>query len=372
MDNPTMSLSGPSGRAARTPAQGDFSAREVRSLTPAQRRVFDDLFAIGSPRPTAPATLAHDLSDFIATETVGAVARWTERSLWLGKSNISTALRCEGQLAADAAQLRSRSIPLATATGIVVHRAIQLAHTHPGRTCDEYIRQSIAGSLTEDHFKEFWTQAAEHTQSDLIVTATSRLVSFMDSVPPLDPNWTPRFEEPISAKIGKVVLAARPDLVLGRPRPDGRQTMFLCDMKSTDIRDGHFDEAMFYALVATLRYGCPPYRSCVLSLTTMDWTDADVTPERLWDAARRVVDAAHRIVDVLTEARGPELLPGRHCTWCPQRNECVAHRAWSEAGSPDDTVPFAVASATRGALSPVATPAGKVLVAAGADDPFAI
>ena len=345
-------------------------------LTPAQRVVFEDLLDIGSPRPTAPQALATDLRAYITENTAAALSKWTERNLWVGKSLLNTALRCEGQLAADAAQPRNRPLPLATAVGVVVHRAVQLSHTHPGRTPEQYVQASLQGSRTEEAFEAFWTTALEHLQSDLIVQSTSRLVSFMDSVPPLQAAWAPRFEEPLSVKIGPLVLAARPDLVLGRPRPDGRQTMFLCDVKSTDLRDYHFDEAMFYALVATLRYGCAPYRSCVLSLTTVEWTEADVTVDRLWDAAKRVVDGVNRIVEVLTETRGASLLPGHHCTWCPAKATCPSQEAWQMAGQPSDPTPYAIAAAPVTIISPPP----KQLVSAPAshggneatDDPYAL
>jgi len=261
-------------------------------------------------------------------------------------------LRCEGQVVADAATQRARKLPAATATGIVVHRAIQLAHTHPGRTVEDYVRLAIAGSRTEEMFAQFWDDAPEHIQSDVVVTAVSRVVGFLDAFPPLDADWTPRFEEQLQAKLGRLTLAARPDLVLGRPRANGRQTMFIADVKSTDLRDDHFDEAHFYALVATLRFRCPPFRSTVYSLTTGEWTDPDVTAQTLRRAADRVVDATVRYVDVLTEARLPSLAPGRHCVWCPAKVTCSAFAAWDAAGQPDDTDAFRVDHAPVRAVTP--------------------
>jgi hypothetical protein len=334
-----------SADSVMTPAGASSRPSAAPGLTPSQRRVFDDLLAIGAPRPVGPQTIADDLRAYLVEQTRPALALWTERSLWVGKSLLGTAMRCEGQLAADAAEPRNKPLPLPTAIGIVVHRAIQLSHTHPGRTPEQYIQASLQGSRSEEAFEAFWARSEEHTQSDLIVASTSRLISFMDSLPPLQASWAPRFEEPLSVKIGSIVLAARPDIVLGRPRPDGRQTMFLCDVKSTDLRENHFDEAMFYALVATLRYGCLPYRSCVLSLTTMEWTDADVTAERMWEAARRVVEGVNRIVEVLTETRGASLLPGHHCGYCPAKRTCPSHEAWQNAGAPSDSIPYAIAAA---------------------------
>ena len=333
------------GPIEQHPPGGASSAPSSLKLTPAQRRVFADLFAIGAPRPVAQASLADDLRALLKDRLTPVLAGWTENSLWVGKSQLATVMRCEGQLAADASQPRSKSLPLPTAIGIVVHRAIQLTHTHPGRSCDEYVKAAIQGSRSEQAFEAFWSEAPDHIQSDVIVAAASRLISYLDSIPPLQSSWSPRFEEPISARIGSLVLAAKPDLVLGRPRPDGRQTMLLCDMKSTDLRDYHLEEAHFYALIGTLRYGCPPFRSCVLSLTTMEWTAPDIDASMLYAAAERVIEGTTRIVEVLTESRGASLVPGRHCTWCPSKSTCPSHEAWDQAGSPSDPTMYAIGAA---------------------------
>lgn len=316
--------------------------RPPARLTPEQLRVFDELLAVGGARPFAPAGLVSELRTRIEAGVAGALERWTERSLWLGKAHIATVLRCEGQLAADASHPRDRSLPASSAIGIVTHRAIQLAHTHPGRTAEEYVRLAIAGSRSEESFADFWDQAPEHVQSDCLVTAVSRLVGFLDAFPPLDPEWTPRFEESIQARVGRLTLSVRPDLILGRPKANGRQSMFIADVKSGELRDFHTDEAQFYALVSTLRFGCPPFRSTVYSLASGDWTAPDVTAETLRAAADRVVEATNRYVDTLTEARPPRLAPGMHCSWCPARDTCQAHAAWDGAGRPEDASGFVV------------------------------
>ena len=77
--------------------------------------------------------------------------------------------------------------------------------------------------------------------------------------------------------------------------------MFIADWKSGALRDNHVNEAMFYALVATLRHGIPPYRSTVYSLASGTFTDPDVTAERLRAAAAQVVAGVTAIVDVLTD-----------------------------------------------------------------------
>lgn len=293
-------------------------------MTPSQIHTFNDLLAVGGERPTAPTGLAEDLHAHILAGTAVALESWTENRLWLSKHQLFTALRCEGQLAAEASEPRTGGMHAATAIGIISHRAIQIAHTHHGRPVAEYVRYALAGAAGDEGFAEFWRTADPGTQSDLLMQMVSKVTSFLDSWPPLDESWTPRFEESIQAKVGALTLSCRADLVLGRPRPDGKQTMFLADLKSGGIHDHHVDEGRFYALVATLRHGCPPFRSTVYSLASGDFTDPDVTAEALFTVADQVIDGVQRIVAVLTDQREAELTAGEYCRWCPAKATCPA------------------------------------------------
>ena len=296
-------------------------------MTPTQAKVFDRLLAVGTERPTMPADLASELEAFLIKHTTTPLGHWTESRLWLSKSRIETALRCEGQLVAEAANPTEQKLHAPTAVGIVAHKAIQIAHTHPGHPIGEYVDSAIRASQAEDAFHMFWNDADIAVQSDLIGQMVSKTTSFLDSFPSLDPQWTPRFEESIQAKLGKLVLGARPDFMLGRPRSDLRQTMFLADMKTGALNDGHFNEAMYYALVATLRFGVAPFRSVVYSLASGEWTEPDVTAELLWESAQRVVAAVETLTDVLTDRRPALLSADRWCMWCPAKDTCPANLA---------------------------------------------
>lgn len=312
-------------------------------LSPTQLRTFDELLAIGGERPFAPPELVAHLAEMLEEGTRVSMDRWTERNLWAGKSLIATAHRCEGQLLADRLAAKTSAMGAPAAMGIVTHRAIQLAHTHAGRSPEEYVRLALAGANSEEDFAAFWQEAPEHIQSDLQVNAVSRVVGFLDAFPPISPNWVPRFEESIQARIGQVTLSARPDLLLGRPRSDGRQTMFICDVKSGGLREHHIDEARFYALVAALRFGCPPFRSVVFSLATGEWTEPTIDTQVLKATAQMVIDAVNANVAVLTESRPPTYSAGMHCTWCSVRDECETFSAYNEAGRPEpESQPVAV------------------------------
>lgn len=311
-------------------------------LAPAQRRTFDELLAVGAERPMAPVGLVEELRTRIAAGTGPAMARWGQ-SLWFSKSMLTEAARCEGMIAANAAvdpgAAAARPLHPATMVGIVAHRAIQICQTHPGESPAHYIAESVRASRNEDRFGATWETMGDAERSDLQMAATSRLISFLDSWPPLRDEWAWRFEESTQSRIGKLTLAARTDLVLGRPRPDGRQTMLLCDLKTGSLGDHHDLEGSYYALVAALRWGVPPWRSMVYSLASGDWSEPDVTPQRLSDAADAVIAAVRSRVAVLCEERDAVLTAGEWCRFCPAAATCPANAAPPVEAPPVDVQP---------------------------------
>jgi hypothetical protein len=291
-------------------------------LTPRQVRTLDELLAIGAERPAADPNLVSEITARLEAAVAPALERWTERSLYLTKGQYLSVRRCEGELLANARAPRS-GLSSAMVAGTIAHRAVQLSYTHPFRPVSEYVRQSVVGARSADtSLDAWWAQLPLGEQSDLLMQITSKVTNFLDDFPPLDPNWSPRFEEPMVAKIGKLTLASRADLLIGRPRGDLRQTMLLIDLKSGDIKDEHQEEAQFYALVATVRHGVPPWRSLVYSLASGEYTRPDVSGEILLETAERVGAAVNALVDVLTERRTPDLRPGSHCRWCPAKTTC--------------------------------------------------
>ena len=301
-------------------SQGQRQDPQPRALTPTQIATFDELLAVGGARPYAQPGLVDELRSRLASGTGEAMSRWTEPTMWLSKAMVFSVQRCEGAYLAERSEPRSGTMFPAVAVGLVAHRAIQLAHTHPNRPVDDYVTHSVAGCRAEEKFEKFWSESDLSAQSDVLTEAVSRVTGFLDSWPPLAPAWTPRFEEPIQAKAGKLTLSGRVDLLLGRPRPDQKMTMLIADWKSGALRDYHHDEASFYALVCALRHGIPPYRSTIYSLASGTWTDPDVDAGRLRAVADQVCAAVAAIVDLMTERRPPQVLCGAHwCGYCSER-----------------------------------------------------
>lgn len=294
-------------------------------MLPGQRRVFDQLLEIGGDRPVAPDGLAPELAREVLAQTATAVQRWTETTLWLSKSRFMAALRCEGCLLADA-QAPKTSMP--AAVGTITHKAIQIAGTFGDRSVRECVDAAIAGVCRDDSsFGDFWANADLSTQTDLISKAASGVTSFVDGWPSLLPSWTPRWEEPMSSSIGNLTLSARADLVLGRPRANGCQTMLIVDLKSGALHPNqHRLEAGFHALVSTLRWGVPPFRSVVYALSSGEWEAPNITPLFLLEVIEAVGRAVSSVVDVLTGVRAPVLAEPTvwHSEGCPVRERASA------------------------------------------------
>lgn len=302
-------------------------------LNRAQRDVFDRLLEVGAERPTCSPTLADDLHVIIEEGTRDALAAWTETSLWISKSQLSTVRRCEGQTITYASEQAPANFSPAAVVGIIAHRAIQLAYTDPDQTLKSYVQWATEAALAdEEKIRRWWENASVGQRSDVTAAAIERVGGFMDTWPPLDERWEPRFEVSLEARIGRLKLAGRVDLMLGRPRPP-RQTMLLCDLKSDSINESHPFEAAFYALLATLRFGVAPFRSVVYSLASGEWTEpADVTADLLIQTATEVAEAVSRHVALLTGVADPKLTPGRWCSWCPALENCAAGQ--SAVGAP--------------------------------------
>lgn len=293
-------------------------------LNPSQRLLFDELLQIGKPRPVASPTLADYLRAKIIDGTSKSLDKWTENRLFIGKSQLVQALSCEGLVVANAAERENNVMHQATAVGIATHKAIQLAHTHPGKNIIWYVDNALISSREESNFSEFWEAASIGIQSDVKVQALSKTTGFLDTFPPLDPAWGWRFEESIQAKVGKLTIGGKVDLTLGRPRSDGRQTILLCDFKTGALKEDHDLEAGFYALISTLRNGVPPFRSTVLSLSSGEWSHADIDESRLLDVADSVILAVEKVVSGLTEERELVLTGGFYCRYCPSNTTCTS------------------------------------------------
>lgn len=300
------------------------AAVQPTAVPPSARRVFDDLLAIGMTRPVAGAGTVTRVRAAFDDAVTHVSSVWPETTMRVSKSALAAVTKCEGNaVATRTSSTGAFVLPLPMAVGQVTHKAVQMSWTHPGRDVGVYVREAITGAMQDsDDFAGLWANAPMATQSDIIAAATVRTTAFVDSFPPLLDQWAPRFEEPIVARVGPIVLTGRPDLIVGRPRDGARRTMLLCDFKSSDLNPSHEQEALFYAVVATLRYDVMPWRSTVLSLASGLWTPPDFTDEELVAGAVDIAERINALCDVWTQQRAPLLTGGVWCRWCPAKATC--------------------------------------------------
>lgn len=287
------------------------------TYTAAQQRLIERLLDRPAPAPLDQAVLER-IEKRLFEATAADLCRWGRSRLYVTKHRLTTLERCEGLLVAEASQPFGGVSPQA-AVGLLAHQAIQLAHTHPGRSVADDVTASAQALVASDEaFAEFWQQTGPVNQSNVQMQAVSFTTTFLDTFPPLSGTFSARFEEAMQAPVGRLVLSARPDLVLGRAS-DG---LLLIDLKTGGLRDEHAGEAAFYALVAALRYRILPAGSTVYSLASGEWSDPSVTVEMLEATAEKVADAAVASVKLLADEAAPTLTPGPWCRYCPLRQSC--------------------------------------------------
>jgi hypothetical protein len=301
------------------------TAAPTPSLTDVQRRTLERLID-GGRLPVLsdgfPGALERRLE--IAVREAGIDER-----LVLTKARLSDAGRCEGRF--ESALLREAppfEHSAKTASGLVVHKAVEL-DVGARSERDAYSLAELAASRLaddDDAFATYWAGVAETDRDQLLMRATTALVLFRETFPPLRvlrARLTPMTEWRLRAELagGLLVLDGRIDLSLGRPAdPSGR---LLLDIKGAGAWPEHAEDLRFYALVHFLRFGAAPSRVASVFLSSGTWQVEDVTERVLVRAAERI-EAAIVLAGRLRGAAAPSLAPGRYCSWCPRVRSCPA------------------------------------------------
>ncbi|MGH2691267.1 MAG: PD-(D/E)XK nuclease family protein [Actinomycetota bacterium] len=298
------------------------------SLTTVQQRTLEDLMGGGgAERPV----FAGDLPDRLRAELesrlepVGESLREGE-DLWINKSRlVDLHTRCEGLYLSNALREGQFEFNLPLAKGNLVHRAIQVGVYRRNLTEAELVETSLQQLCADDAFADFCNELSQADRAELEAEGIRQTMLFRSLFPPFEKSWTPAVELPLSAELfgGKVVLRARPDICLGTTDPEEpmRARRLLLELKTGYDTPDHDEDVRFYALVATLRFGVPPFRVATVNLETGGWRVQEVTEELLSSAARRVADGCVRAAALLA-GEEPNLRPGAWCGWCPRNLVC--------------------------------------------------
>lgn len=306
------------------------SIDEAAALNPAQQAVLDLLGATPEQRPSFPASLRdtlladltdglHDLTDELDPED----------PLVITKHTLTMVHGCEARLLAE------RTIPFAwsppLARGTVAHKAIELSIHWRGRPdpldlVDESLARLAEGT---DGLGDWLATCSEIDRAEVRALANERVATFLECFPPLKSTWIPVTEGRQRAELlgGRIVLAGRTDLALGRP--DGTTARkVIIDLKTGSASPAHLDDLRFYALVETLRLGTPPRLMASYYLDAGRAQPEAVTEGVLRAAVARTIDGIRRLHELTVGTRAPTARPSRGCRWCPVLEQCESGRAF--------------------------------------------
>jgi hypothetical protein len=298
------------------------------SLTPLQERTLIEVMGSRDQRPIFPRELCASLKEELEDRIRPAAAALEEgRQLWLTKARlVNLHSRCEGYYLADELGEGVFRYGPQLAVGKIVHKSVEISVYAPQLAEAELAEQSLARIREQDsQFDDYANLLTDVERAELLGESVRQLSWFRSAFPPLERSWNPVVEWPVRTVLAddKVVLSARPDLVLGSTDPDDpmRARRLVIELKGGMDRPEQDDDARFYALVLAMHHGVPPFRVVTVNLQAGTWRPQDVTEDLLRSAMRRVADGATRAAAILS-GEDPSLRPGKWCGWCPRSETC--------------------------------------------------
>jgi hypothetical protein len=303
------------------------------TLTALQERTLDQLMARGMGRPVFRRELPTELAREIEDRAGAALGRMEEgKSLFVTKGRMADLhQRCEGLFLANHHGEGAFEYGFRLAVGKVVHKAVEVgvyARTLSEAELVDRVLERLA--VDDPAFGDYVGVLDPIDRAELEAEAVRLTQVFRASFPPLEKAWTPSVEMPHKAELagGRLVLHSRPDISLGGTDLDDplRARRLILELKTGPDRPEHDEDVRFYALVATLFFGVPPFRVATVHLDSATWRHQDVTEDLLRSAARRVADGCVRALALLG-GEAPNLRGGAWCGWCPRSPTCPSSAA---------------------------------------------
>lgn len=297
-------------------------------LTTVQQRTLDEVMARTEERPRFRRDLPVELAAEIEGRARDALAGLPQgETLFLTKARLADLhLRCEGLYLANHRGEGAFEYGFRLAVGRIVHKAVEVGvyarHLSEAELVERVIERA---SVDDPAFGNYVGVLDPIDRAELEADAVRLTQVFRATFPPLEKAWTPAVEMPHKVVLsdGRLTLHSRPDLSLGGTDQEDplRARRLIVELKTGPDRPEHDEDVRFYALVATLFFGVPPFRVATLHLDTGRWRAQDVTEDLLMSAARRVADGCVRAAALLA-GQEPSLRGGAWCGWCPRAATC--------------------------------------------------
>lgn len=309
-----------------------------RTESPAQARVVEEVLAWGSERPIPPSGLVERLLDRLSD----AVDEWVSvqeqrstralRPLLITKTRL-TRLACDGLQRDPEPYVHT----WANVRGTLVHAAIEAdldgGRIRPTGTVVDAAWKRLATERSGDPSSlAAWLNARDADEREALQLESSTLLAgFREVWPALsDAPLRVRTEQRLVTMLGgrTIRMQGVPDIIVDSPVVDGRARKLLVDLKTGMPRGQHDrDELRFYALLATLATGVPPFRWATLYVTEGRIEFEDLSEANLSVAAIRVADAIRQATRLARHAMGDDssrerITGGTWCRGCRRRSAC--------------------------------------------------
>lgn len=303
--------------------------------TPVQQRVIDLLGRSAGDASVAPAEVAAlraELEDRLAPVAESVPDGVT---VWVGKSQLHQLDSCEARWQAEQRAPFRWSVP--AARGTVAHKAIEVqiharSERAPARLVDDAM---VSLSQGETSLATFLRSLSTVEDAELRQEAVGFVTSFEECFPTLRPQWRPVVEGRSLLRLagGRIVLAGKPDLTLGRAAQGGKVVI---DLKTGAVRRHHVDDLRFYALVDACRVGTPPRRVATLYLDSGVPVAEPVTLGVLEATTERIVRSVESMVQIRAGQRPASARANPSCRFCPAVDSCETGSAFVASDTVED------------------------------------
>lgn len=258
-----------------------------------------------------------------AARAAASVAAWTpDAPLRLTKAVVTWLLRCPRRALAAPEPSGSDDV----VAGLIVDAAAKVATLAPQRPATVEAAVAFLAATGDERAADHLASLAPAARARLLADVGARVARLAAVWPAIEPEWWPRVEEPVRARLadGVVTVGGRLDLAFGGP-PTPRPAVVV-EVKGGRWHDGMRADAHLYALLVALRDGRSP--STAVTVVADGTTQVEpIRPTLLAHAAERL-DEAMQVAAALAVGEAPAARPGPHCDHCPVRAGCPAGVSW--------------------------------------------